>query len=459
MSRAGAGSLGEAVMKARILVVDDDAAVVEFLTEMLEDRGWDAIGVTEAERALARLRDDAFDVVISDVEMPGMRGVELMKAMRDARPGTRVILITAFGSIETAVEAVRAGAHDFITKPFEMQTLYFAVERALRERSLERELEAARAQLGFAGASLVARSPAMRRVVELAERAAQTDATVLLTGESGSGKGAVARFIHERGRRACGPFLAINCAALPATLVESELFGVKRGAFTDAHRDRPGLFAEASGGTVFLDEIGEMPLEMQPKLLLALELGRVRPVGGTEDVAIDARIIAATNAALELALRERRFRPDLYYRLNVIRVDIPPLRERPEDIEPLVMVLLARATARFGREVRGLDPAAWRWLHEQSWPGNVRELGNALERAVALSQGDTLGLEDLTPVAGQAPLVDTLVGGDELPTLSEVERRYIHLVLGRVDGNKLQAAKVLGIDRRTLYRRLEDEPT
>ena len=304
---------------------------------------------------------------------------------------------------------------------------------------------------------LVASSPAMQRVLTLASRAARGDATVLLTGESGTGKGVVARLVHDRSARAAGPFVQVNCAAMPATLAESELFGVRRGAYTDARESRPGLFAEANGGTLFLDEIGEMPLEIQPKLLQAIETRRVRPVGGSQERPVDVRIVAATNQGLDAALREGRFRTDLYYRLNVIPLDIPPLRERREDIEPLANRFLERAAGRPGGTPAGLSAPALRWLLANDWPGNVRELWNCIERAVALCDHDVLTLADLAPrVAAE------LAGGDETleqaiargAPLAEVVRLYIAREVDRQGGNKANAARALGIDRRTLYRRL-----
>jgi DNA-binding NtrC family response regulator len=305
------------------------------------------------------------------------------------RPGQLVLLITAFGSIELAVQAVRAGACDFVAKPFKLEVLVLAIERALREREMRREIVRLRTALpGAADGDLVAKSPAMRAVVELASHAALIDSTVLLTGESGTGKGAVACFIHQRSARAAAPFVSVNCAALPAQLVESELFGVRKGAFTDARSDRPGLFVEAAGGTLFLDEIGEMPVETQAKLLQALETGRVWPLGGGE-VEVDVRVLAATNRPLEEALRDRRFRPDLYCRLNVIRIELPPLRQRTADIEALIDVFLHRAAAKLDRPIIGVSGAAMRWMLSYDWPGNVRELGNLLERAVALADHDS----------------------------------------------------------------------
>jgi DNA-binding NtrC family response regulator len=442
----------------RLLIVDDDDDVLSFLVEALQSEGFAARGTTSGRTALAMLEKESFDLVITDLEMPEMRGTELLAAVHERWPEQLVLIITAFGSIELAVQAVRAGACDFVAKPFQIEVLTFAIERALRERQMRREIVRLRAFLPGedTATTLVARSQAMKDLVDLARRAAASDATILITGESGTGKGALARFIHEQSSRREAPFVQVNCAALPGPLVESELFGVRKGAFTDARADRPGLFVESSAGTLFLDEIGEMPIEIQPKLLQALETGRVRPLGGAELVA-DVRLIAATNRPLEDALRERRFRPDLYYRLNVIRIEIPPLRERPEDIEGLVDTFLARASARMERPLLGVSAEAMRWLRAHDWPGNVRELANLIERAVALAEHDTVVLEDFLGAAPPNELEDFLGGAvrRQIP-LAEVESSYIRRVLDTVGGNKSRAARLLGIDRRTLYRKLEE---
>jgi DNA-binding NtrC family response regulator len=365
-------------------------------------------------------------------------------------------MITAFGSIELAVQAVRAGACDFVTKPFKIPALLLSVERALRERTMRREIVRLRRELGDDRGNLVAESPAMVKVLDVARRASRSIATVLITGESGSGKGALARWIHDRSPRSSGPFVHVNCAALPGGLVEAELFGVRRGAFTDARESRDGLFVEASGGTIFLDEIAEMPLDVQSKLLQVLESSRVRPVGGGE-IAIDARVIAATNRAIDAAVQAGQFRIDLFFRLDVIRIEVPPLRERATDIPELVHAMLVRAS-RGGTGPLGITDEAMRWLVRHDWPGNVRELANVVERAVAMTDHDTIVLEDVRdlPARGPSdPTGDLLASAAErhLP-LAEVERGYIRRVLDACDGNVSRAARILGIDRRTLYRKL-----
>jgi DNA-binding NtrC family response regulator len=456
-----ASALGRIAPGTRLLVVDDEAPVVEFLTEQLRARGFIVDGCTAAPAALEAVRAAAYDLVISDIEMPELRGIELLQAIQQVRPEQLVLLITAFGSVDVAVQAVRAGACDFLAKPFPIDALVLAVERALRERLLRREvIRLRRTQPLDTPSGLVARSAAMRRALTVAQRAARSDTTVLLTGETGTGKDALARYIHAESARRARPFVAVNCGALPAPLAEAELFGVRRGAFTDARESRAGMFVAASDGTLFLDEVGDLSLDVQVKLLQALESGRVRPLGGTAEVTANARVVAATNRPLERLLREGRFRPDLYYRLNVIRIELPPLRERREDIVPLVDLFLARAVG--DGPVLGVSAAAMRRLVAHAWPGNVRELANVIARAVALCEHDVILPEDLGLDGADRP-ADTAAAGaaeDELvleapsQRLETVELAHIRRVLAAHGGNKAAAARALGINRRTLDRRL-----
>jgi DNA-binding NtrC family response regulator len=445
-----------APVAARILVVDDDPGVVAFLSEMLVKRDYAVVGETSPVKALARIGQERFDLVIADVEMPELRGLDLLRQIQAKKPQQLVMLITAFGSIDLAVESVRAGACDFITKPFKIGVIYLAIERALREREMLHEitrLRVTRPEFGPSG--MVARSPAMLAAIDIARRAAQTTATVLLTGETGTGKSALARLIHDTGPRASGPFTELNCAALPTNLIESELFGVRKGAFTDARENREGLLVSARGGTLFLDEIGELPVEAQAKLLQVLESGRVRALGATSDHPIDARLVAATNQRLEDLLRQGRFRPDLYYRLNVIRIDLPPLRERREDILPLVDLLLQRTGSKLGRPIVAVSATALRKLLAYEWPGNIRELANLIERAVALAQHDTLLPEDFdlaVPSAGSANIIEQ--GVQQGLSLEKVEKAYMRRMIEEKGGNKAAAARALGINRRKLYRKL-----
>jgi DNA-binding NtrC family response regulator len=441
----------------RLLIVDDDRGIVDFLVEMLGQKGYMVLGTHDAREALRLLDTQPCDLVIADVEMPGMRGLDLMAAIHAQRPDQLVLMMTAFGSIDLAMQCVHAGACDFLAKPFRVEGLYEAVDRALRDRRMRRTAVRLTSSEGeFGELVFTARSARMRETLALAKRAAAVNSTVLLTGESGTGKSAVARWIHEASPCRQASFVSVNCAALPQTLVESELFGVRKGAYTDARQDRPGLFVQAHGGTLFLDEVAELSLEVQPKLLQSLESGKVRPLGDTRDRVVDVRLIAATNQPLEKRVGERLFRADLYHRLNVIRLEIPPLRERPEDIDDLVDTLVRRIGSRLGKPVPVLSVETLRWIRAYRWPGNVRELANTLERAIALAEHDTLLLEDIAQ-ASHLPSAerfwqDTLTRGS---TLEEVERAYIRNVLQATGGNKVRAARILGVDRSTLYRKLD----
>ncbi|WP_437956177.1 sigma-54 dependent transcriptional regulator [Sorangium sp. So ce119] len=448
-------------MGRRALIIDDDEAMCAWLAADLRTRGVEATTRTSPVEALALLEEDeGFDVILTDLNMGGMNGIEVCGRAAEIRPDVPVVVITAFGSIETAVEAIRAGAYDYVTKPVDIETLALALERAIAHHALKAEVRRLRRAVAGPGAfpDLVGRSAAMRRVQDMIERIADAEATVLITGESGTGKEVVARALHERSRRKGGPFVAINCAAVPESLIESELFGHVRGAFTDARVARPGLFVEANGGTLLLDEIGELPLGVQPKLLRALQERRVRPVGGSAEVAFDARIVAATNRDLDAAVEERRFREDLYYRINVLHVELPPVRARGSDVLLLAQRFVEDCAARSGKEVVGLSPAAAERLLAYSWPGNVREIQNCVERAVALTRYQEITVDDLPAKIREHRPSHVIVAADdpsELVPLEEVERRYILRVLEAAGGNKTLAARILGLDRKTLHRKLE----
>jgi len=453
--------LNSAPTRARILVVDDDTHVVDYLVEMLEDAGFEPCGIDDPQAALERLAGEPYDLVIADVEMPTMRGLELMRKIHATSPRMLVILITAFGTIDLAVECLRSGAADFVTKPFDFSVLQLAIERTLDERRMRREIVRLRAELGDEPTSsngLVAVSPAMIRALDIARRVAVAGTSVVLLGESGVGKSALARYIHEHSPRGDGPFIELNCAAIPDSIAESELFGVRRGAFTDAREDRPGLFLAADGGTLFLDEVAELDPRVQAKLLQALEQGTIRAVGATANTPVDVRLIAATNRSLLDAVERNEFRSDLLFRLSVITIELPPLRERPEDIAPLVDLLLSRVCRRLNRPIVGVSDQGMRWLRAHPWPGNIRQLSNLLERAVVLSEHDSLLLEDFSGASAEASAAITDL--DDLArrgfNLHEVEAAYIAAALRVTEGNRTEAAKLLGIDRRTLYRRLED---
>jgi len=447
-------------MTGRALLVDDDRSLCETLAAGLGRRGFEVRWCLSADEALAMAAAQDFDVVVTDLNMPGTNGIELCARLAENRSDVPVVVLTAFGSFESAVAAIRAGAYDFISKPVQLDILAIAVHRAVQHRALRDEVKRLRSEVGRASRvqELIGDSPAMRRVHELVARVADSEANVLVTGESGTGKDVVARALHQHGRRAEGPFVAINCAAMPEALLESELFGHVRGAFTDARESRPGLFAEARRGTLFLDEIGDMPLGLQPRLLRVLQERKARPVGGTVEVPVDVRVVAATNRDLESAVEDKRFREDLFFRLNVIHIELPPLRARAFDILPLAHHFLRDLAARAGKSVTGIRPAAAERLIAYSWPGNVRELQNCIERAVALTSYEQIVVDDLPDRIRNHRSREIVLGGDDpsqLLSMEEVEKRYILRVLEAVAGNKTAAARVLGFERKTLYRKLE----
>jgi DNA-binding NtrC family response regulator len=438
---------------ARILVVDDDRETCRFMRELLLDPERE-IEVAEApEAALALLEGSRFDLVLSDINLNAdLSGLDLLRAFRARDPEIEVVLISAFGTLETALEAVKAGAFDYVSKPVDIAQVRDVVTRALARRARAGEPKATEFPAGRATPDgLVGRSGGMLAVYKQIALACASDSPVLVTGETGTGKELVARAIHRHGPRTPRPFVPVNCGAMPEGLLESELFGHVRGAFTGAVADRKGLFEEARGGTIFLDEIGEMSPALQVRLLRTLELGEVRPVGSPRATSVDVRVIAATHRDLERAAREGSFRQDLFYRLHVLAIRIPPLRERREDIPLLVAHFLSDLASR-GREVASLTPAAVAALAASDWPGNVRELGNTLERLVAEARGGTIDVADLPPAFRErkASLEEPLFAG--LPSLEEMEKRYLRHVLAAVKGNRSRAAEALGIDRRTLYR-------
>jgi DNA-binding NtrC family response regulator len=447
-------------MERRILIIDDDRSMCEVLESELRRREFDVTWVTTPQEAINRFEREDFGLVITDVNMAGMSGVELCKQLVSRREDMPVIVITAYANMETAVAAIRAGAYDFVTKPFDMDELALTIERALKHRALREEVKRLRKAVDGAQRfdDILGTSPPMMKMCELVTRVADTETTVLITGESGTGKELVAKALHVKSGRKEGPFVAINCAAMPESLLESELFGHVKGAFTDARNSRPGLFIKASRGTLFLDEIGEMPAGMQAKLLRALQERTVRPVGGDVEQPFDSRIIAATNRDLETEVEEKRFREDLFYRINVVRIHVPPLRSRGSDILLLAQHFLERYATQSRRPVVGMTSGAADKLLTYPWPGNVRELQNCIERAVALAQFDQIGVDDLPEKIKDYKTARISVESNdpaELLPMEEVERRYILKVLEAVGGNKTLAAQVLGFDRRTLYRKLE----
>ncbi len=446
-------------MPGRILIVDDDEAVCRYLAEALPSARFEVTWRTSAETAFAELGNRDFDAVLTDLNMPGLNGIELCERITANRPDIPVVVLTAFGSMDSAVAAIRAGAYDFVTKPIEVEMLSLTLARAVRHRQLQETVRVLREDSGRGPAfdAVVGASAAIMDVLDQIGRAAVSDATILLTGETGTGKELLAGSIHARSRRP-GPFVPVDCGALPDTLFESELFGHTRGAFTDARTRRDGLFVRARGGTLFLDEIGEIPMSLQPKLLRAVEERTVRPVGADAEVPVDVRVIAATNRDLEAAIEEGRFRQDLFYRINVVQVEVPPLRARGADILLLAQHFIRQAAARTDRAVTGLTrPVADRAL-SYAWPGNVRELRNAMERAVAMTRFEQIVVEDLPEKIRTYRRSQVLAGGPdpaELRPLHAVERDYILHVLEASGGNKSAAAGILGLDRTTLYRKLE----
>lgn len=447
-------------MRGRILVVDDEQSMCELLADFLRSRHLEVCWYTSAQEALSTLLDGDFDAVLTDLKMAGLGGLQLCERVVSNRPGVPVVVMTAFGSLETAQAAIRAGAYDFVTKPVELELLDLTLARAFRHRELQEKVkfltEEVERSSGFG--ELLGQSPPMHEMYALLDRIAASDASVLITGESGTGKELVARGLHRQGPRSTGPFVPLNCSAFPEQLLESQLFGHVRGAFTDAKTARKGLFLEADGGTLLLDEIGDLPLALQPKLLRALEERLVRPVGASDEEAFDARIVASTNQDLEVAVEEGRFREDLFYRLETIRVEVPPLRSRGSDILLLAQHFVKLFAGRSGRLVSGLTAPTAEKLLSYSWPGNVRELRNVVERAVALTRYEELVVEDFPPKVRDYRAAELFVGGSdpsELVGLDEVERRYVLHVLKTVSGNRTLAARLLGIDRKTLYRKLQ----
>ena len=446
----------------RILVVDDERSIRFSLTELLEDEGHEVREAEHAPAALAALDEAPSDLVISDLSMPTMSGLQLLEEVRARHPQSLFVLMTAHGDERTAVRALREGAYDYIPKPFDNEEIRALARRAREVLALRSENQRLRAELAGSFHGMIGDSPALREVLRVVRRAGPTDATVLITGESGTGKEVVARALHAESRRKGGPFIAINCSALPGELIESELFGHLKGAFTGADRDREGLFEAAHGGTLFLDEVGDLAAPAQAKLLRVLEERQVTRLGGSRSVPVDVRVVAATNRPLERMSAEGSFREDLLYRLRVIGLHIPPLRERREDIPAIAVHFLAGFAARHGRPTRALSDAARRVLLAHDWPGNVRELRNAVERAVVLAEGETIDAADLPPgLDTRAPLRPVDAALADLPwaeararALDAWERDFLAAALERHGGNVSRTAQSLGIHRQSLQKRL-----
>jgi DNA-binding NtrC family response regulator len=443
--------------RARILVVDDEPNIVEVMRSALISEGFDVTSTSQPEQAERALQDHEFDLVLSDLKMVPIDGMGILRRAKEKDENLQVILVTAFSTVETAVEAMKAGAYDYVLKPFKLSELKLVVRRALEHRATVMENDQLKSMLRakYNIASIVGESPAMQRVFERIRKVADTDVTVLITGESGTGKELVAKAIYTNSRRHDKPFVSINCGALPETLLESELFGYVKGAFTGAAGDKKGLFHAADGGTIFLDEIGLTSPALQMRLLRVLQEREVRRVGDTQDYKVDVRVIAATNEDLGGKVKEGAFREDLFYRLSVVPIHIPPLRERATDIPLLVQHFVDRANTRLGKKFR-VDKELLDMLMHYDWPGNIRELENVIERAVALADGTHLRTEDLPDSILQFKQEDNGRAARDLRSVvDDSERKHILRIMQETGGNKKLAARILGIDLATLYRKME----
>lgn len=439
-----------------VLIVDDEESTRKLCADFAEEAGLRSRSVGTTEEALAILETNPVDIILTDLKVPRLGGLELLRMVRESFPQTAVVVLTQFGTIETAIEAMRLGAADFVTKPFHSEEMKARLERVVRSIELDQENRILREQLrtrpGFG--QLIGTSAKMQKVYKLIEKASQGDYPVLILGESGTGKELVARSIHFLGPRKQDPFFPVDCSALAPTLIESELFGHVRGSFTGAHQNKQGLLEAAGAGTLFLDEIGNLPVDLQAKLLRALQEREFKPIGANQRVAIHSRMIAATNSNLEQAVREGKFRQDLFFRLNVVPIKLPPLRERRSDVPLLINFFLER-NAKGETPIRTFSEDAMRHLVAYDWPGNVRELENAVERSVALSSGTVLQLNDL-PTNVQVPQEALRTDENELVPLEIVEKRMIFRALQETGGDKLGAARLLGIGKTTLYRKLKE---
>ena len=440
----------------RILIVDDDDAHRLMLVEALRQDGFETVDAESGEKALETAADGVFDLVLLDLKMPGIGGLETLRRLKRSNPPLPVLIMTAYASVQTAVEALKEGAYDYLIKPLDIGELIDAVRSGLEPEPVDSA--AAELPEGLEDMEIVATSGVMRELLADIARVAPTDATVLLGGESGSGKEVLAEAIHSLSPRSSRPLLRLNCAAIPENLVESELFGHVKGAFTGADRDKEGRFQAADGGTLFLDEIGELPLAAQAKLLRVLQDGKVIPVGGSREIPTDVRIVAATNRDLEQEVRASRFREDLFYRLSVFPIHVPPLRERKIDIPPLAELFLKQFALRHGKDIQGFTPRAMGSLVSYDWPGNVREMMNVIERGVILSRSHLLGIDDLPPSLSGLP-GGKPQGTEEIRSgisLKEMEKLLIERTLEDMDGNRTHTARVLGITRKTLLAKIRE---
>ncbi|PMP64516.1 MAG: Fis family transcriptional regulator [Caldimicrobium thiodismutans] len=442
--------------KPKILVVDDEVDILNILKFLLEREGYEVDTTLNGEEAIKKIEKNYYDIVLTDLRMPGISGIVLLEKTKELSPSTEVVIMTAYASIESAVEAIKKGAADYIVKPFINEDLKMRLRRILEHKKLQREVEILKYQLSqkITGDLFFGTSPQMQEILKLLERITPTKSTVLILGESGTGKGVLAEFIHYNSPRKDKPFISINCSAIPETLLESELFGYKKGAFTGAVSDKKGLIELANEGTLFLDEIGDMPLNLQAKILKFLEFGEFIPLGDTVKKQVDVRVIAATNKDLEALIKEGKFREDLYYRLNVIEIKIPPLRERKEDIPALTYFFIDKLSKEHGKKIKGITSEALTCLMQYNWPGNVRELKNVIERAIILATEEYITLNELPErIKGEKNLSQSFKPLKE--ALEEFEKNIILKTLKQCAYNKEKAAQLLGIDLATLYRKLK----
>lgn len=443
--------------KEKILIIDDDDAILDSCTQVLEKAGYAVKGAHDGEKGLEIFNNESFDVVLLDLKLPGTDGIEVLSFIKEGNPETPVIIMTGYASVESAVEAMKQGAFDYMAKPFSPKELRVNIRKALNNRKILMENIYLRKELEAKGEFdlVVGKSEAMNVVLDMVKRVSPSESTILITGESGTGKEMLAREIHNHSLRREGPFVVVDCGALVETLFESELFGHTRGSFTGAYETKHGRFEVAHGGTIFLDEISNISLNIQAKLLRVIQEKEVTRVGSSKPIKIDVRIIAATHENLAEAVKEGKFREDLFYRLSVVPIHLPPLRDRKEDIPLLIDHFLLKYNKRSKKNIEGIDPKAVKPLMEYNWPGNIRELENTIERAVVLVRDDRIGLEDLIYHGIGSSLTILEPVGGRYKTLDQIEEEYIKLVFYNHHGNKSQTAKILGIDRKTLLSKLK----
>jgi len=444
----------------KVMIIDDEESLRHMLSVILKMEGYEATAFEDAEKALGALSKDDYDFILCDIRMPGMDGLAFLKALSERGDEHTVIMMSAYGTIDTAIECMKLGAYDYVSKPFKSDEIILTLRKAEEREKLKRENRRLKEEVAqrFDISNIITVDARMLDVLELVKKVASYSTTVLIRGESGTGKELIARALHTSGDRASGPFVAVNCAAIPGPLLESELFGHVKGAFTDARRDKAGLFEEASGGTIFLDEVGELPMELQVKLLRVLQEGEIRRVGGTKSIRIDTRVVAATLKDLADEIREGRFREDLYYRLNVIEITLPPLRERPGDIERLAEHFTGLYARKFGKKVKGLSKDALGALMKYGWPGNVRELENVIERAMILEEGEVIEKSSL-PMGVSSPSAEpqlaSTVGLSIKKAHEAMERDFIKRALEATKNNKTRAAELLEISQRALLYKIK----